>query len=986
MSEFNTKQWWISEFNAILASSNYEAIDNPTVTEDNVIVVMKGTTKPHHIGIKPKKNGFFGMWAKRDFVDMLPTEFIPTEIKLKGQTYHFNSINNTDFALNVARALAGVPIMPMKISTVSEKIRFIIEKYKENFVSVDKEERYKWIAAAWYKQHWDIEATDFAKMITVAFEKSDNLLSSGMYYAYKMLVEYATAKPEKVRELFRMLYDEKKSLADRYEAFRNGFDEYIADLKVQTGKDYNHYQDLHAISVYLFFEYPEKYFIYKSTMYTKMRDRIGFVELPSNQKSIVKKYENHARMCELILTEVHNDAKLKEMSSDRLDDTCYKDEQYHLLAMDIAYYGGVYLDDSDFEKKPKIVYWPSPEEYDPGITKEMWESVLKDSSVATSDALSMLKKMFELGGESTCAHLAEVYGNTYAYYNSTGRAFGKRVKEYYNCPDCIDTDDETEYRNRVYVIPFVGRSVIENGKSRYSWKLRDELKEALEEMDLNIVASVTDVELNTILYGPPGTGKTYHTVIYAVSIIENKKLADIEKEDYGAVLARYNTYKKDGRIAFTTFHQSYGYEEFIEGIKPMVASDEDNDGNGDIRYAVMPGIFKDFCEKSIRNKKSNQGLDYGLNENPNIWKVSLEGTGDNPTRTECLSNNHIRIGWDGYGKDITDETDFSANGGKNVINAFINRMRIGDIVLSCYSATTVDAIGVVTGDYEWHNEYQHYKRLRKVNWIAKNIRENIMDLTSGTTMTLSSVYRLANITLSDVFKIIEKYDVNEVPSAESKDNYVFIIDEINRGNISKIFGELITLIEPSKRLGAGEETEAILPYSGKAFGVPDNIYIIGTMNTADRSIAAIDTALRRRFYFKEMLPDSNVLEGVSVDGVSISKMLENINKRITVLYDREHTIGHAYFIPLKANPAIETLAKIFENNIIPLLQEYFYEDYEKIRLVLADNRKKEEVQFIIAKSNDYVALFGNTDIGFDEGYSYEINQKAFTDIEAYRLI
>ena len=261
-----------------------------------------------------------------------------------------------------------------------------------------------------------------------------------------------------------------------------------------------------------------------------------------------------------------------------------------------------------------------------------------------------------------------------------------------------------------------------------------------------------------------------------------------------------------------------------------------------------------------------------------------------------------------------------------------------------------------------------------------------MDLTSGTTMTLSSVYRLANITLSDVFKIIEKYDVNEVPSAEFKDNYVFIIDEINRGNISKIFGELITLIEPSKRLGAGEETEAILPYSGKAFGVPDNIYIIGTMNTADRSIAAIDTALRRRFYFKEMLPDSNVLEGVSVDGVSISKMLENINKRITVLYDREHTIGHAYFIPLKANPTIETLAKIFENNIIPLLQEYFYEDYEKIRLVLADNRKKEEVQFIIAKSNDYVALFGNTDIGFDEGYTYEINTKAFMDIEAYRLI
>ena len=323
---------------------------------------------------------------------------------------------------------------------------------------------------------------------------------------------------------------------------------------------------------------------------------------------------------------------------------------------------------------------------------------------------------------------------------------------------------------------------------------------------------------------------------------------------------------------------------------------------------------------------------------------------------------------------------------KKPINAFINRMRIGDIVLSCYSATTIDAIGVVTGDYEWHDEYQHYKRLRNVNWIVKNIKENIMDITGGTTMTLSSVYRFPNITLDDVLKIVEKYVSNEPVEEISKDNYVFIIDEINRGNISKIFGELITLIEPSKRLGSREEMTAVLPYSAKPFGVPNNVYIIGTMNTADRSIATIDTALRRRFYFKEMLPNPNVLEDIYVDDVCISEMLDLINKRIEVLYDREHTIGHAYFMPLKANPALETLARIFENNIIPLLQEYFYEDYEKIRLVLGDNHKAEEAQFIVAKANDYAALFGNVDIGLDDGYSYVINKQAFDNIEAYRSI
>ena len=220
----------------------------------------------------------------------------------------------------------------------------------------------------------------------------------------------------------------------------------------------------------------------------------------------------------------------------------------------------------------------------------------------------------------------------------------------------------------------------------------------------------------------------------------------------------------------------------------------------------------------------------------------------------------------------------------------------------------------------------------------------------------------------------------------TKKNFVFIIDEINRGNISKIFGELITLIEPSKRLGAEEELTAILPYSAKPFSVPNNVYIIGTMNTADRSIATIDTALRRRFYFKEMLPNSSILSGIEVEDIAIDKMLDLINKRIEVLYDREHTIGHAYFMPLKADPTLETMARIFENNIIPLLQEYFYEDYEKIRLVLGDNHKVEEAQFIVAKANDYAALFGNVDIGLDDGYSYVINKQAFDNIEAYRSI
>ena len=492
----------------------------------------------------------------------------------------------------------------------------------------------------------------------------------------------------------------------------------------------------------------------------------------------------------------------------------------------------------------------------------------------------------------------------------------------------------------------------------------------------------TDIAKNTILYGPPGTGKTYNTVMYAVAIIENKKLEEIKKENYTEVIDRYNKYKEDGLIEFTTFHQSYGYEEFIEGIKPVIHSDEEDET--DIQYEVVPGLFKKFCDRAGKPILRKEKCDIGINESPTIWKISLGGSGENSTRTECMKNEHIRIGYDEYGREITNL--FKGAAGRHILNYFINDMSIGDIVMSCYDCNTVDAIGVVTGEYEWHDEYPEYKRLRKVNWIVKGIKENIIKINNGSRLSNPTVYKL-RMDLSDVMEIIEKYSKNTIEVEEKKKNHVFIIDEINRGNISKIFGELITLIEPTKRIGQTEGQKVRLPYSQKLFGVPNNVYLIGTMNTADRSIATIDTALRRRFNFKEMLPDEEVLDGIYVEYVSIKDIFIKMNKRITVLFDREHTLGHAYFLPLKDAPTIETLANIFENSIIPLLQEYFYEDYEKIRMVLGDNQKdSEDKQFITIEENDYNDLFGDIDYDFDEMSTYKINSFALTNIEAYRSI
>ena len=496
--------------------------------------------------------------------------------------------------------------------------------------------------------------------------------------------------------------------------------------------------------------------------------------------------------------------------------------------------------------------------------------------------------------------------------------------------------------------------------------------------------------LNTILYGPPGTGKTHNIVNYALNIVDGTPIPSKQtSEEYTAAKRRFDELKAQGRIDFTTFHQSYGYEDFIEGIRPVL--DDENSEETDVQYESHEGVFKAFCKRALSNGKTGTE-DFGIRQNPSIWKISLQGTGDNPTRKDCLKNGYIRIGWDGYGPNITEETEYdNYPAGKKPLDYFINRMQKGDLVLSCFSSTTIDAIGVVTGDYEWHDEFDEYKRLRKVHWLVKNIREDIVSINHQRTLTLSTVYRL-KIDLADVLAIVRKHNSQGAALEGNNFPFVFVIDEINRGNISKIFGELITLIEPNKRIGAPEEAKAKLPYSGDDFGVPSNVYILGTMNTADRSIALLDTALRRRFKFVEMMPRPELLRDILVtgedgkaSGIDLEKMLTAMNDRIEFLLDREHTIGHAYFMgDFKDKPTLAGLADIFRNRIIPLLQEYFFDDYSKIRLVLGDNGKKEPaVQFFNEKKSDGV-FFGNAEDAVDpDRCAYRINEAAFDNATAY---
>ncbi len=393
------------------------------------------------------------------------------------------------------------------------------------------------------------------------------------------------------------------------------------------------------------------------------------------------------------------------------------------------------------------------------------------------------------------------------------------------------------------------------------------------------------IPLNQILYGPPGTGKTYNTVTKALEIIDGTVPSDRkEAKD------KFEEYRKSGQIEFVTFHQSYGYEEFVEGIRADLKSEE-------IAYKLERGIFQKLSNKAKENFE---------NSKKTIQQLAQEKT--QKQKLEIFLNDSFE-----------NETEFSkTKGGKFKIKELMQDKIILFTEDSNYSDKTVvlkidEFLEILKSDSKFKSSKQMAKEIFGVN----NQRQQ-------------DTYYLS---MYDEYLKMQFDDIEEIKSDEPLKNYILIIDEINRGNISKIFGELITLIEPSKRIGADEAIKLKLPYSNEEFGVPQNLYIIGTMNTADRSIALMDTALRRRFHFEEMMPDLDVLEDKNIDGIDLKKLLSKINQRVEYLYDRDHTIGHAYFIEVKKK---EDLDDVMRNKIFPLLQEYFYDDWEKIRMVLGD--------------------------------------------------
>lgn len=429
--------------------------------------------------------------------------------------------------------------------------------------------------------------------------------------------------------------------------------------------------------------------------------------------------------------------------------------------------------------------------------------------------------------------------------------------------------------------------------------------EADSEVDSTIAIKPNSYPLNQILYGPPGTGKTYNAIERAVEIIDSQK-----PTDHATAKQRFDQLRREGRIGFVTFHQSFGYEDFIEGIRPLIG-----DGARQGHYEIRDGILKEFALRAIA--AALQSVTVAPHDGPTFEQL-----------------------WEELAQRIEDDAPYEIDGLKT------SRYRLA-----------LSPRGNLTGDNVQGNAQQPYNSSRtNIEKVWRQLpgeqipthdkMRAILGKGSHTNFIGAVVVELRRLQKQWQPKLTTKEDRNRALTTEdaraflsgSPDftlqvlapRFVLIIDEINRGNIAKILGELITLLEADKRLGADNALTVTLPFSDEEFALPLNLSLLGTMNTADKSLALLDVALRRRFKFQEYAPDFSRCENLPPRAAQV---LAALNHRIVLGKDRDHRIGHAFFITVKT---AEQWNEVFRSEIIPLLQEYFYSDWDGLRFALGE--------------------------------------------------
>ena len=770
-------------------------------------------------------------------------------------------------------------------------------------------EDFKWEAAQQFHDHWDINAADFGEMFKEATAKVFSLLDTGYAYPRAMILNFAAADCEATRAMFRSLFDESIGLSPRITAFQAAAE--ALRIKYNDGSWNNHYQNTSAISVYLWLRYPDQYYIYRYSVTRDISTALNF-NAPPKRDGSVESLLNSYRLYDELRAALSQNEAITRMIRSAIETApagkYWPDTHWNIAAIDLGFYLSRFYLAEQKAAQMQTGWFPAKSEYDPGITTAQWSALLQDASVFTPEALRVMKCMLDYGGQATCKQLAIKYGETSNFYISNSCHLAKRVAEKSGCR-IMPRDSESL---RWWPILYVGKNTSTKADGTYIWRLRDELLQALKKADLSKVP--------TAAAAGEATSRHYWWLTANPKIWSYSSLRVGEEQTY----TLYNDNGNKRRI-FQNFLDAkagdlvIGYE--ANPVKRVVALAKiTQESNGkEIYFEKTESLTSPIEYAALKAAPELEKMEFFVQPNGSLFKLS-EGEynfildlirDENPVPVrQAVSDSYTKA-------------DF-------LHDVFLSEPRYTMLVSLLRRKKNVILQGAPGVGKTYAAKRLAYSMMgqadpSRVEFVQFHQNYSYEDFMLG--------YRPDG----SGFKLTEGvfYRFCQKASNDPEREYFFLIDEINRGNLSKIFGELMMLIESDHR---GEKIT--LAYNGMPFYVPENLYIIGMMNTADRSLALIDYALRRRFSFFEIEPaftsDGFLHYQAALDNETFNALVEQIKKlNLEIKNDPVlgpgFRIGHSYFcLDDPAACTTDWMCSVVEFDILPTLAEYWFDAPDKL--------------------------------------------------------
>lgn len=780
-----------------------------------------------------------------------------------------------------------------------KKYESALAGFKQDFVGRQwPNEKYKWEAVKWFQDHWDVNAPDFAGMLSEALNKTYNLLASMNNFPRRMIEKYAKQAPEDVRAMFIALFDETTDVWERIDAFKRKADELKSRFTPDVGQ---HYQNENVITTYLWLRYPDKYYIYKISEIRATNKALGGSysfrrgDYAGNIRAFMAFYDE-------ICGALKQDPELAAMIKSQLSEECYPDPEFKTMTLTFGFYISRFYTE---EKENATEEEWFPADYSPNITVEKWVELLNDGAVFSENSLAIMKRFKDYGGAATCAQLAVKYGESANFYNSGSSYLAKRVAEKTGCP-VMPRDSES---SRWWPILYLGKNADKNtDHGVYIWKLRDELSQALDQVDLSGIPLYAQSQTITTeqLHSDARFKRWFMPVLDTLVALGGEAARQIVHEKiiatYGLTDDELAVKNKTGNTVIINdidWARNYlNYEGFLDSSVENGIWKLTDIGK---KVLVSEDLAGMIIAKWVRINKAKR-------ENRPIPVIDLSPYYS--YRTDCETYDKSAFLRDVYISEarydrlravLLRKKNIILQGAPGVGKTFAAR-RLAWSIMGEQDDSRIEFV-------QFHQNYSYE------DFVMGYKPEG-----SGFDLKYGVFYRFCQ-------------KANNRPDLP----HFFIIDEINRGNLSKVFGELLMLIEQDYR-----NTKVKLAYSDVPFLVPENLYIIGMMNTADRSLALIDYALRRRFSFFDMEPgfDSEGfgkyqagLENETFD--ALIDRIRELNRDIAQdkALGKGFCIGHSYFCGLKGpeDCTTEWMRDVVDYDILQMLGEYWFDDEAKLQ-------------------------------------------------------